>query len=674
VAEGQGREHAPGDYLYDVGGAPSAPPYRFSGVSIRVFPLRASLARLREFCDRYLNVFPGVAQFRPLDAFVELVVLEYPSITSVEQPAFATYGQTEVFFLVPVSWKDVATGRTRVAAITPYIFVDNPTSARIGRDLFGWPKEAAWYKRDGAISAANAQLLAIDKETLCDGRVGTSRLLEVDDNSGRERFSFGKRRESDSFSFDLDGLLHFAGRPWRAASRGLALWNRGLRGLLSQWKAPTEVLNVNLKQSPQLDPEGAACYQALTVTPLCATRLNSFGLIGERRQLLGDPSGGCVVRVFEDPTWPVVTQLGLTFDDVIPETPAPGSRVAYRFRPVFPLWLSADFDQRPSQTLASRGTPAGARDGSGERAPMVNVLGSRSLLGTTRDMSFSGVRVQLFHLSADPVAQGRWLDALNGLESEFVFALSGPASVVLSVTSFTGMRSARLSLADWHETLVELYVPVEYRRRDAAAESARRALFGHAGFATSSTLSNTIHDSLGGNVMLASMTRGDAADVAQGIDNQLHVFRLSTTVVPRFQLGDTARVLPVIDVFGRPRGAAAAPGETAAALDVPAVPLLRLKQLPSAEDPEKSSYQALVETRWQHARGSHVDVGVDHELRIFEYDSLRLVERLGLQATEVAAADGPRGSVLRRPFAESLFVLSGEVSVRSEVLWERRSR
>src|SRR4051812_7461146 len=105
---------APDDYLYDVGGAPSAPPYRFSGVNVRVFPLRASFSRLRQFCDGYLNVFRNIAEFRPLDSFVELVVLEYPSITSVEQPAFATYGQTEVFFLVPVLWKDVISGQSRV--------------------------------------------------------------------------------------------------------------------------------------------------------------------------------------------------------------------------------------------------------------------------------------------------------------------------------------------------------------------------------------------------------------------------------------------------------------------------------------------------------------------------------------------------------------------------------
>jgi hypothetical protein len=669
---------APDDYLYDVGGAPSAPPYRFSGVNVRVFPLRASFSRLRQFCDGYLNVFRNIAEFRPLDSFVELVVLEYPSITSVEQPAFATYGQTEVFFLVPVLWKDVISGQSRVAVITPYIFVDNPTSARIGRDLFGWPKEAAWYRRDVAVSGAAAQHLAVDKETLAAGGVKTNRLLEVDSLGAQERLSFGRPSSGTSISFDLNGLLKLAGRPVRAASRGLALWHRALRGALTQWRNPTDVLNINLKQAPQLMPVGTACYQALTVTPLRVTRLNGFGLLGERRQLLGDPSGGCTVRIYEDPTWPVVTQLGLSFEDASLEGNEPRSRIAHEFKPVFPLWLTTDFEQQPSRIIASRGTAA--LSVGPVRAQMVSVLGSRSLLGTTRGMSFLGARVQLFELSAEAAAQQRLVDELNAIEMDFVFALpvaadgAALARVLVSVATIEGMRSERISLLDWQETLVELYVPLCYRRRNGA-EQTEFALFAHSGFATSSTLSNTIHDALGGNVMLATLNRGEPAGAGFGVENPLQVFRLSTTVVPHFQLGETARLAPVLEVSGRPRGAEA-PEQLPTKLAMPSVPLLRLKQLPSAENPRKASYQALVKSQWKGAHGVRVDVGMDHELCLFEYESLRLVERLGLRAPadDMKATRGGERNTRRRPSSEALYVLHGEVTLDSEVLWERLSR
>jgi hypothetical protein len=273
------------------------------------------------------------------------------------------------------------------------------------------------------------------------------------------------------------------------------------------------------------------------------------------------------------------------------------------------------------------------------------------------------------------------VDALNAIDMDYCFALrpsdgdTPSASVLVSVTTVEGMRSDRLSLLDLRETLVEFYVPLVYRRRDADSGLFERALFGHAGFATTSTLANTIHETLGGNVMQANMTHGEQLGTAYGLDNQLQVFRLSTTVVPHFQLGETARIAPVLDVYCRPREAQRSTPSSAEDSALPSMPLLRLKQLPSAEHPKKSSYQALVRTDWQGAQGTRVDLGIDHELCLHEYESLRLVERLGLHALGAGEAAGSGGERSRRyrPFAESLYVLRGEVTLHSRVLWERLS-
>jgi hypothetical protein len=685
-------------YLYDVGGEPSMPPFRFTGVGMRVFPLRASVSRLNEFCDRLLNGFPDVAEFRPIDGFVELIVLEYSSITSVEQPAFATYGQTEVFFMVPVMWKERATGKQHFAVITPYIFVDNPVSARLGRDLFGWPKEPAWYRRDevasGPSPGAATQILSIDTEMVSASGTTSSRLLEIDDQPEREWLSFGRKKSPDDLPLDLGSVLTMCARPWLMADRGFALWRRSLLDIATQPRRPLDMLNVNLKQFPQMDPEQTAAYQALTVTPLRTTRLNGFGLIGERKQLLGDPSGGTLVRIYEDPTWPVVTKLGLTYDEASPQSSEPGARMVYRFRPVLPVWCNADFDQHPCRILASRGTPAsGAAGGtSGVRVPLNTTLGSRTLLGACSGTTLSGVKVQLFGIGAQAHAQQQILDELNGLDMGYRFELppprpSGESSVVLSVATFEGMRADRLSLPDWHGTLVELFIPVLVREGDGAP---RVSLLSHAGFANSSALANSMHDVLGGNVMFAKMRRGDTAGRAQGIDNRLHVFRISASVVRQFQLGERARDMPVIDVFGVPRDAKNQPERepvvplaTQGVVELPVVPILRLKQIPSAEDSRKTSYQALVKSEWRGARGRLEDVGVDHEIRLFEYDSMNLVSRLGLQRNEPDVAQHiaeetddfqDQWQVHRRPFAETLLVLENDVTIKSEVLWERRLR
>ncbi|RYZ02016.1 MAG: hypothetical protein EOO73_33380 [Myxococcales bacterium] len=687
------------DYLYDVGGEPSMPPFRFSGVGMRVFPLRASYGRLQELCDRLLGGFPDVAEIRPIDGFVELLVLDYSSITSVDQPAFATYGQTEIFFMVPVMCKERATGKRRFAVITPYIFVDSPVSARLGRDLFGWPKEAAWYRRDEVASSpsmgAATQILSMDTEMLCATGPRTSRLLEIDDQPAREYLAFGRKRTPDDPPpLDLASVLRVLSRPWLIADRCFALWRRSLLDLVTQPTTPLEMRVINLKQFPQLNPEGTAAYQALTETPLRTTRLNGFGLIGEQKQLLGDPSGGCLIRIYEDPTWPVVSKLGLKYTDATPESSEPGARLVYRLRPVLPVWSNADFDQLPSRILASRGTPAvGAAGGTtGTRVPFNSTLGSRSLLGASRGTTLSGLELQLFGLSAEATAHQQIVDELNGLDMGVSLALpplrNGQSMVVIAIATFKGMRADRLSLPDWHGTLVELFFPVLVR--GGAGETTQPALLSHASFANSNALSNAMHEVLGSNCCLAKMRRGDTSNTAQGIDNRLHVFRLSASAVRQFQLGERAEVLPVIDVFGVPRerkdSGAREPVVTLMTdgiADLPILPLLRLKQVPSAEDSRKVSYQALVKTEWRGARGRTEDVGIDHEIRLFEYDSLNLVNRLGLQHNEPDVARALQEStddnrdqwqVYRRPFAETRLVLENDVTIASEVLWERRLR
>ena len=669
------------DYFYGAAGGPMLPPYCFSGVTARIFPLRADLSKLRRFCDGYVNVFPDVAEFRPLDGFVELVVLDYPSITSVEQPAFATYGQTEVFFLVPVLWKDLQSRQTRLAALTPYIFVDNHLSARIGRDLFGWPKQAAWYHRSEVASGSAGGRLAIDKEIL-DGRGGTTaRLLEIERTGAEDRFSIGRRAGAPTASLDLDGVLSFASRPLRAARRLLALGHRGVRGAMSQWRSPTEVLNVNLKQIPQLEQGGgaSACYQALTVTRFRATRLNGIGLLGERRQLIGDPSGGFVVRLFEDPTWPVVTQLGLSCDHSSLGLSPPG-RVSYEFAPVFPFWIATDFEQQTSTIVASRGTPA---KGGSEvaRVPMVSVLGSRSLHGTAGTMCLDGVRVHTFTLPADARAQAQFVAALNAVEMDYCFELprpsegAPPATVVVAVISIARLRTERTSLLDWPETLVEIYLPLSFRRRAAPVDAGLPALFAHTGFTSSSTLCNAIHDSLGGEVRLAAITRGAEAVGVQGADSELQILRLSTAVVGHVQLGEAAREAPVLDLYGRPRTRPAPPLPPSGPAPLSSVPLLRLKQLPSAEEPRKSSYQALVRSSVSHAHGMRGDSGLDHELRLYDYDTLGFIDQLGLRGSDglLPSRSGER-SLRLRPVEEALYALDREVTLSSEVLWERLSR
>ena len=55
------------DYIDPAGDArdgslPVRPPFQFTGVTARVFPLKANMARLAAFCDAYVNMGLGAAR------------------------------------------------------------------------------------------------------------------------------------------------------------------------------------------------------------------------------------------------------------------------------------------------------------------------------------------------------------------------------------------------------------------------------------------------------------------------------------------------------------------------------------------------------------------------------------------------------------------------------------
>ncbi|NIP95186.1 MAG: hypothetical protein GWO24_17750, partial [Akkermansiaceae bacterium] len=54
-----------------------SPPFSFKDVTTCVFPLRASLPRLRHFCDAYLNQAGDLVRFEPFIPYVYLAIVDY---------------------------------------------------------------------------------------------------------------------------------------------------------------------------------------------------------------------------------------------------------------------------------------------------------------------------------------------------------------------------------------------------------------------------------------------------------------------------------------------------------------------------------------------------------------------------------------------------------------------
>lgn len=378
------------------------PPFSFDGVTSRVFPLRAYSHTLQRLCDTYLNLFPEQLYFRPSAPYVMLTLLNYGRMSYSTETA-AHYGwvsQNEVYFGVPLDWGRLENGRWTPlgsAVVTPFIFVDQPWSIEVGREVYGWPKEPAEFQREvntwaSGSPAARENLLTLATQTFLTPYAGegpsTVPLVEIDRAAP---LSIGPSLWQAPLSLD---------NPWWGA---MTLWRESMRiwssaairdarmyvplilqasRLLFGGPSPA-FYTANLKQVRSLEDPAVASYQAITMAPIRLTALHRAGMLGEGRILLGDPTGGYRIHIQRHPLFPIIETLGLVVSDERQHSDArdvairgytagiAGNTRLERFptglssgdeiehgvatlAPLFPFWLEADLEYGRGDTVSWR--------------------------------------------------------------------------------------------------------------------------------------------------------------------------------------------------------------------------------------------------------------------------------------------------------------------------------
>ena len=131
------------------------PPFLFHEVTTRVFPLKANISRLTEFCDKYLNmdIPQEIVHFTPALPYVYLMVLNYGSMSaaSVQAQNAGWVAQHEVTFTVALQRWRRENGKLVFkdwASVSPFIYVDDQLSQMTGREVYGWPKVLCEIGRD----------------------------------------------------------------------------------------------------------------------------------------------------------------------------------------------------------------------------------------------------------------------------------------------------------------------------------------------------------------------------------------------------------------------------------------------------------------------------------------------------------------------------------------------
>jgi hypothetical protein len=389
------------------------PPFAFQGVTCRVFPLRANIARLTQFCNDYINMdIPSdIVYFRPALPYVYLMVLNYGSMASSSTHAqnFGWVAQNEVAFFVPVErWhRDKITGKPVFedwVNVAPFIFVDSQMSLATGREVYGWPKVLAHVEADIPLWTASPRsplrLFKLSVPLFRDvyaGEAETPQVLiriDCDPSPTFAQFPLDIRnpwsplaalpmavRNSLALAGDaVDWLLGLRVRGFITNRDSNSLLKMGLKAgsyitrlmpemlYPSSWdqrdvdcteeergrKPPVPRLftaSITLKQFRDPDDPSCACYQALVSSRMGINRVNKCGLLGDLSLLGGDPSGGYTIRINRYAEQPIIESLGIVVDATEQETYGGGVAI---LKPVLPSWVDVDLFYDTGKVICSR--------------------------------------------------------------------------------------------------------------------------------------------------------------------------------------------------------------------------------------------------------------------------------------------------------------------------------
>jgi hypothetical protein len=357
------------------------PPFTFSGVVLRIFPIQANAQVLQRFVHRCLNVMPEEIAFYRLAlpyVYIHMVSYEQMSVDSVQG---AWVSQCEITFSVALEQYRRARGRLTFENwtwFTPYIVVDQAPPQMTGREVYGWPKEVGrlgqregYWERHPRTPRSLFRLSA-RAVTWSDGRPQFRHqpLLDVDQLPPTSFLQF-RPREEEMLQVPARAARSVVGALARSIDLGAFLvetWGAGAIGMELDGAIPPSFPPAALFRDLLKRPRNSTttlkqfrdevypqeiCYQAIVEAPLGLKRFRNVGLLGEANVLAGDSSGGYVVRVFDDITHPIAANMGLIPGEVS-ASPKYGRGRYVDLTPILPFWVEADLTHGKGKVIGWR--------------------------------------------------------------------------------------------------------------------------------------------------------------------------------------------------------------------------------------------------------------------------------------------------------------------------------
>jgi hypothetical protein len=663
---------------------------KYRDVVTQIFPLKASMGRLQDFCDTYLNLSEDAPlYFKPVVPWVLMQVVDYGQMATTSKN-LGWFSQHELAFGVPLGCYKKERNKwvfTDWAMVFPFIFVDNPLSMSGGRKIYGWSKSG--IKIDDVLSIAepgNARRLVgislVTSGTNYGERSGTEEFLQI---FQRRPFMSASSAVTDLFSvipraiassiaavnsiFETTGLF-----PLGSSDRDIKSLQQVLTrfyGLVNStapgsFGAPPETTSskqpsdrssriapfniVTMKQIRDVHSSSASCFQAIVGSKMQIERTIDGGSLFE--PISGDMSGGIYINVLSTPVQPIVQMLGLETS----EHASVGGKPASTLRPTMPFWLKMDLgyglaDSQYWRTNATEWTSGDTPKQTPRKEIAYLNVGSGASEEVSGPYHFPKITLRVMPLRAAQRKLQNMLDRY--LENEFFkFKVAGQikdedgvhAVVCLIGANFEKMTAAGDPATKYSDRELAFAVPVLWweKRKPLIKNPALIPLYIFAGTDWSAVTSYEVYGQLS---LKSKLVSPDSSWLVDPTDPRKPepLVTVKTELFPELGKSQEAKDMTVLEILSAPGAAASGSIETylnelglGHFLTGNEFHSISLKQVMDAQDCKLANYQALVallrqfkgfkDTAGNPATGTLAPLSI----KVFDYPTFPIVRTLGL--------------------------------------------
>jgi len=687
---------------------------RYSDVVTQIFPLKASMARLQEFCDSYLNLGENLPIcFKPAVPWVLMQVVDYGKMATTTTNV-GWFSQHELAFGVPVRCYERGKNNEWVfidwAMVFPFIYVNNPLSMSGGREIYGWSKSEIQIDTTPLIfQPGNARNLVsislVTSGTNYNEDSATEEFLQI---FQRRPFVSARSAVPDAFSaipraiassitaaysvFETTGLFPYgyADRDLQSLQEMIARFYGQLsmfvpdsfrappeREPSSPQEAGTPFNIVTVKQVRDVRSLSGACFQALVGSEMRIERATDGGYLFD--PLSGDPSGGIYVNLLDSEEQPIVRTLGIETS----EYSSVGGKPASSVRPLMPFWLKMDLryglaNQQCWRTDTSTWTVGDKLSKIPRREIRYLDIGSGAGEEVGGPYHFPNITFRVMPLRAERNKLQKLID--NYLDNDFYeFEVAGKIKDddgTHSVVCLVGINFDKMSAAsdpgvEFSDREMSFVVPVLWWEKDKPG-SKHPAVIPVYTFAGTAWNAVTSYEVYGQMALRSNFINSDDSwfvDPKCPPATQL-LLTVETELFPVPGKSQEAQEVPVLEIFneqGRTSGTSIATYLRELGLghfltgDL--YHSIALKQIVDAEDPELTDYQALVGLGRQFTgrAGGRPATGplAPYAITVYEYPTFPIVETIGLISTSVNTS-GPYPAYRLKPIDS--FWVSGVVA------------